>query len=259
KVPVERIGYLTDLLTERAVAHISRRKQSRRPFFLSLNYTAPHWPWEGPEDAQVSRTLKEFSAGGSLKVYASMMKSLDDGIGKVLKALGEARLERNTLVIFTSDNGGERFSYHWPFSGQKWDLLEGGIRVPAMVRWPGTVPANRSTEQVAITMDWTATILKAAQSEAAASHPLDGDDLLPVCQGRRAPFERTLFWRQRSNWDAVRRGQWKYLRNGEKEYLFDLSVDEREQADFKESNPEMFRQLKSEFQRWDAQVLPRRK
>ncbi|MGH8548654.1 MAG: sulfatase-like hydrolase/transferase [Methylococcales bacterium] len=258
-VPVERVGYLTDLLTERAVAYISRRKRASRPFFLSLNYTAPHWPWEGPEDSQVNNPTKQYGDGGSLKVYASMMKSMDDGIGKVLKALGDAGLERSTLVIFTSDNGGERFSYNWPFSGQKWDLLEGGIRVPAMVRWPGKVPANRTTEQVAITMDWTATILGAAQTNAAASHPLDGDDLLAVCQGKRAPYDRTLFWRQRVNWDAVRRGRWKYLRNGEKEYLFDLSVDEREQADFKGNNSEVFRQLKSEFQKWDAQVLPRKK
>lgn len=259
-VPVERVGYMTDLLTERAVAYIARRRRSRRPFYLSLHYTAPHWPWEGPEDAQVSRAQKQgyagLTAGGSLAVYAAMMKSLDVGVGKVLQALAAAGLERNTLVIFTSDNGGERFSFNWPFAGQKFELLEGGIRVPAIVRWPGKVPANRSTAQVAITMDWTATILAAAQAKAAASHPLDGDDLLPVCRGTRAPYERTLFWRH-ANQDAVRRGRWKYYRRAEREYLFDLAVDQREQADFKESNPEMLRQLKSEFQQWEAQVLPR--
>ena len=122
--------------------------------------------------------------GGSLKVYAEMMRILDEGVGRVMKTLRAAGLDRNTLVIFTSDNGGERFSYQWPFSGDKGDLLEGGIRVPAIVRWPGTVPANRVTHQMAITMDWTATILAAAGAKAADGYPLDGIDLLPAIEER---------------------------------------------------------------------------
>ena len=84
--------------------------------------------------------------GGSLAIYAAMMQSLDRGIGRVLEALERSRLERDTLVIFTSDNGGERYSYQWPFSFQKAYLREGGIRVPAIVRWPGVVPADRTTD-----------------------------------------------------------------------------------------------------------------
>lgn len=137
KVPVERIGYLTDLLTERAVRFISRRHS--RPFYLSLHYTAPHWPWEGPTDGAISSKLKigneGATSGGSIRTYAAMMKSLDDGIGHVMSALKRAKLDRNTIVVFTSDNGGERFSYNWPFSGQKLSLREGGTRVPAIVRW----------------------------------------------------------------------------------------------------------------------------
>lgn len=258
QVPVERVGYLTDLLTERAVKVISRRHT--RPFYLSLHYTAPHWPWEGRGDLETSRKLKGgyegFTSGGSLATYAAMMKSLDDGIGQVMSALGRAKLEQDTLVIFTSDNGGERFSYNWPFTGRKFDLREGGIRVPAIVRWPGVIPAGRSTEQVAITMDWTATILAAAQTKPDTNYPLDGDDLLPVSKGVRPASERKLFWRH-DRQDAVRGGKWKYLNEGEREYLFDLSIDQREQADFKEQNPDVFRQLRSEFQRWQAQVLPR--
>ncbi|MBD0369724.1 MAG: sulfatase-like hydrolase/transferase [Pyrinomonadaceae bacterium] len=258
KVPVERIGYLTDLLTTRAVGVISRRHT--RPFYLSLHYTAPHWPWEGREDIETSRKLKRgyegFTAGGSIATYAAMMKSLDEGVGQVMSALGKAKLDRDTLVIFTSDNGGERFSYNWPFTGQKFDLREGGIRVPAIVRWPGVIPAGRSTEQVAITMDWTATILAATQTRPDVNYPLDGDDLLPASKGERAVYERKLFWRN-ANQDAVRLGKWKYLNDGRREYLFDLSIDQREQADFKEQNPEIFLQLRTEFQRWQSQVLPR--
>ena len=238
KVPVERIGYTTDMLTRRAVEYISRRGRRQgagRPFYLSLHYTAPHWPWEGPADQKVSKALGRgydgFTAGGSLKTYAKMMKSLDDGIGEVLKALAQAGLSRNTLVIFTSDNGGERFSYNWPFTGQKFSLWEGGIRVPAIVRWPGVVPAGRISEQAAITMDWTATMLALGNAKPDPAYPLDGDDLLPVIRGSQPVYERTFFWRT-SIQDAVLKGRWKYLKDGAREFLFDLSVDERSRADF---------------------------
>lgn len=276
KVPIERIGYLTDMLTGRAVEYIARRgrrdarQSDDRPFYLSLHYTAPHWPWEGPTDMNVSRALGRgydgFTAGGSLRTYAAMMKSLDDGIGEVLGALTKAKLDRSTLVIFTSDNGGERFSYNWPFRGQKFSLFEGGIRVPAIVRWPGVVPARRTSEQMSITMDWTATILAAGQTKPDPGYPLDGIDLMPAIRSTPPPTpvtrhptpssDRTFFWRN-SNQDAVRRGRWKYLNDGTREYLFDLSIDQREQANFRGQNPAEFDQLRNEFQKWQSQVLAR--
>jgi len=258
--PVQRNGYLTDLLTERAVDYVTRRRTS--PFFLSLQYTAPHWPWQGPKGGE-SVTFSDkgiepltMGSGGSLKLYAEMMRSLDDGVGRVMKALKGAGLDTNTLVIFTSDNGGERFSYEWPFSGQKGALLEGGIRVPAIVRWPGVTPANRVTQQMAITMDWTATILGAAETNAAVGYPLDGNDLLPVIKGTRAVRDRTFFWRL-STQDAVREGKWKYFRKGPLRNLFDLSIDEREQADFSKKNPDIMQRLSSDFDKWNEQMLPR--
>ncbi|MFL6334985.1 MAG: sulfatase-like hydrolase/transferase [Pyrinomonadaceae bacterium] len=260
EVPVERVGYTTDLLTERAVEYLRRRHDA--PFFLSLNYTAPHWPWEGPRDESFSRALGQgynaFTSGGSLKVYAEMMKSLDEGVGRVLRALEETGHARSTLVLFTSDNGGERFSYNWPFTGSKFDLHEGGIRVPAIARWPGRIPAGRTTEQVAVTMDWTATILAAAGGRPHPDYPLDGADLLPVLRGERAAFERTLFWRNDVQ-GAARAGRWKYLKDGEKgERLFDLQADEHEQADARNSRGEIFERLKGEYQKWEAQMLKQR-
>ena len=257
EVPVERVGYITDLLTERAVEYIRRRHDA--PFFLSLNYTAPHWPWEGPGDEGVSRALGRgyagFTAGGSLKTYAEMMRSLDEGVGRVLRALKEAGHAGRTLVVFTSDNGGERFSYNWPFSGRKFDLREGGIRVPALVRWPGRVPAGRTTEQAAVTMDWTATILAAAGARAHPDYPLDGQNLLAVLGGERPAFERTLFWRNDVQ-AAARAGRWKYLKADAKtEHLFDLQTDEREQADSRQTHGEVFERLKAEYQKWEAQML----
>jgi arylsulfatase A-like enzyme len=258
--PVERNGYLTDLLTERAVSYVKKPRSA--PFFLSLHYTAPHWPWQGPtggEQIQFTDKAPEpaaMGAGGSLKLYAQMMKSLDDGVGRVMQSIRAAGIDKQTLVIFTSDNGGERFSYLWPFSGRKGDLLEGGIRVPAIVRWPGVVPANRVTQQTAITMDWTATMVASAKVDRPAGHSFDGIDLLPVIKGTSPVIDRTFFWRIYDR-DAVRDGKWKYVRDGEVRKLFDLSIDQHEQADFSQKHPEVLQRLTNEFNKWNAQMLPR--
>jgi arylsulfatase A-like enzyme len=260
--PVARNGYLTELLTERAVSYV--KKPRSNPFFLSLHYTAPHWPWQGPKSGEIVPFTSKapepatMARGGSLKVYAEMMKSLDHGVGRVMQSLKATGIDRKTLVIFTSDNGGERFSYEWPFSGAKGELLEGGIRVPAIVRWPGVVPANRVTSQMAITMDWTATILAAAETDVAARQSLDGIDLLPVIKGTSAVRDRTFFWRIYDQ-DAVREGKWKFLRNGAERHLFDLTLDQHERADFSEKHPEVLQGLTRKFDEWNAQVLPRPK
>ena len=258
--PVERHGYLTDLLTDRAVDYVSRKRTA--PFYLSLHYTAPHWPWQdrkGGEKVNFDDKTNEpqkMAVGGSLQLYAEMMRSLDEGVGRVMKALKASGIDGNTLVIFTSDNGGERFSYQWPFSGDKGELLEGGIRVPAIVRWPGVVPANRISKQMSITMDWTATILAAGQTQPAREYPLDGIDLLPIIKRTRPEFDRTFFWRIYEQ-QAVRKGNWKYFNDGERRKLFDLSADQREQADFSSRNPEMLKSLTDEFEEWNRQMLPR--
>jgi arylsulfatase A-like enzyme len=250
--PSKDEGYLTDLFTERAIRFIARKRN--RPFFLSLQYNAPHWPWDGPNDQAVDHNHRPMTDGGSLTTYAEMVKSMDAGIGRVLKALASSGLERNTLVIFTSDNGGERYSYNWPFSFQKLNLWEGGIRVPAIARWPGTVPAGKITSQVAITMDWTATIVALAGAKADPQYPLEGEDLMPVLRGAQ-PRDRTLFWRLRTQ-DAGRMGKWKYLREGTNEHLFDLSVDPGEKAELKSKHPDVFEKIRAEYKNWNAQMLP---
>jgi arylsulfatase A-like enzyme len=259
--PIERAGYLTDLFSDKAAEFVGRSRS--KPFFLSLHYNAPHSPWEGPEDGALDHTAHgpgPMKEGGSLAVFAAMMKSLDAGIGRVLDALDRAGRTGDTLVVFTSDNGGEKYSYHWPFSSQKPDLWEGGIRVPALVRWPGVVPAGRVTTQAAITMDWTATILAATGTPADPAYPLDGEDILPVCTGRSDERDRTLFWRMGradSRGEAVRVGRWKYLKQKDEERLFDLSIDPGEKNDLLKKQPEVFEDLKRKYQAWDAQMLPR--
>jgi len=256
--PVERLGYLTDLLSERAIAFITRRRTN--PFFLSLHYTAPHSPWEGPEDEAIGHTTHgdgPMVDGGSLKIYATMVKSMDAGIGRVLQALSRARLERSTLVVFTSDNGGERYSFNWPFSFQKMYLWEGGIRVPAIARWPGTIPSNRISDQPVITMDWTATILAVTGTPPDAAYPLDGEDVMPVCKGTRPLYDRTLFWRTRTR-AAARAGKWKYLDDSGEEGLFDLSIDPGEKNDLRASHRDVFDRIRAEYSAWNARMLPRR-
>jgi arylsulfatase A-like enzyme len=194
--------------------------------------------------------------GGSLKIYAAMMKSMDAGIGRVLRALARAGLDRNTLVVFTSDNGGERYSFNWPFSFQKGYLWEGGLRVPAIVRWPGVIPAGRSTDQAAVTMDWAATLLAAGGATPDPAYPPDGEDLMPVCSGARAPYDRSLYWRTIER-DAARSGKWKYLKDSGREYLFDLSVDPGEKNDLRKAHPDVFARITQQYAAWNAQMLPR--
>jgi arylsulfatase A-like enzyme len=254
--PTERAGYLTDLLSDKAVEIIGRRHD--KPFFLSLQYTAPHAPWDGPGDAAVDHASHgpgPMTEGGSLKIYGAMMKSMDAGIGRVLEALERAKLERDTLVIFTSDNGGERYSFNWPFSFQKMFLNEGGTRVPAIVRWPGVITPGGVTGQAAITMDWTATILAVTGTAADPAFPLDGVDLMPLCRGERAPFDRALFWRI-TGFDAARVGSWKYLKDQKGEHLFDLANDPGEKSDLRRRQAERFESIKAQYTAWASQMLP---
>jgi arylsulfatase A-like enzyme len=124
--------------------------------------------------------------GGDLATYGRMVESLDASIGRVLHALEQKGLAENTIVIFTSDNGGERFSKTWPLTGQKTELLEGGIRVPAIVRWPAQIKAGQVSEQVAISMDWLPTLLAAAGGAPDPQYPSDGENLLPQLLGQAA-------------------------------------------------------------------------
>jgi arylsulfatase A-like enzyme len=248
---VDREGYMTDLLSERAVQFV--RRQKGNPFLLSLHYTAPHWPWETRDDAEESKRLSSIAHldGGSVQTYLAMIRQMDEGIGRVLAALEESGAADNAFVVFTSDNGGERFSDNWPLVGGKMDLLEGGIRVPYIARWPARLPRGRSTARLAITMDWTATFLAAAGVAAHADYPLDGIDLL----GEEKP--RKLYWRMKFRQQkAMRSGEWKYLAIEGNEFLFDLSRDPRERANMRYREPERFAQLAQDYARWEAGMPP---
>ncbi len=251
--PYVENGYLTNMFAEKAVNFVEQKHD--KPFFLCLTFNAPHWPWQAPGDAAYPDTMRWIN-GGSKATYALMMKSLDDAVSNVLNALDKKGLTNNTLVIFTSDNGGEKFSDMGVFTGKKLLLWEGGIRIPAFVKWPGKIKPNSTTDQPAITMDWTATILAAAGVNTNAQS-LDGTNLLPLCTQKAKPFARTFYWRtiERSHQKAMREGNWKYLKDEKDEYLFDLSSDPSEKNNLREKNREIFDRMKSKYAAWEASVL----
>jgi arylsulfatase A-like enzyme len=252
-------GYLTDLFSERAVDFIERQRGGRTPFLLSVHYTAPHWPWETRADEALARTLEKIAHtdGGSVETYLTMIRHMDEGIGRILDALARTGAAENTLVVFTSDNGGERFSDTWPLVGKKMDLLEGGIRVPYIARWPGRVPAGRITGQLAMTMDWVATFLEAAGVPAHRDYPLDGISLRPVLERPEATIERELFWRMKfRNQRAMRAGSWKYLSLDGDEFLFDLSTDQRERANRGRHETERLAAMRARYAAWEATLPP---
>src|SRR5262249_43055538 len=181
----------------------------------------------------------------------------DMQVGRVLDALDAEGIAGNTIVIFTSDNGGERFSDTWPFSGRKTDLLEGGLRIPALVRWPGHIPGGKTTEHVAISMDWTPTLLAAANAQPDPAYPLDGMSLLPLLTQNAAVTARKLYWRYKFNSQrALRDGDMKWLKVNENTFLFNVVEDPLERANLKERQPEVYRRLVTEYEAWNATMLP---
>ena len=253
---VERLGYLTDLISDRAISFIQEKRT--KPFLLSVHYTAPHWPWETRADeAEAHRIGKLYHFdGGSVQTYLTMIRHMDEGVGRILAALKKAGADENTLVVFTSDNGGERFSDAWPLVGGKMDLLEGGIRVPYLVRWPARVKAGGVTSQLAITMDWVATFLEAAGAEPRPDYPLDGASLLRTLEKPESSFPRDLFWRMKfRNQRAMRAGKWKWLSLDGDEFLFDLSSDPRERANHGNREPQRLAAMRARYAEWES-ALP---
>jgi arylsulfatase A-like enzyme len=254
-------GYLTDLISRRAVDWIERvAAPGAAPFFLSVHYTAPHWPWETRDDAAVAAEVRDnlfHLHGGDIHTYRRMIGQMDEGIGWIVAALEARGVARNTLVVFTSDNGGERFSDNWPLVGGKMDLTEGGIRVPWIAHWPAAIAAGGVSEQTCMTMDWSATLLDAADAGADSAYPLDGVSLLALLRDASRAFERPLYWRMKHREQrALRRGRWKYLKVDAHEYLFDLAADERERANRAARDPARLDAMRADWLAWNETMPP---
>ena len=256
---IDQVGYLTDLLGNRAVKEINGYTKSRKPFFISLHFNAPHYPWEGPDDEQEAKRLTSLfhTDGGSQKTYAAMITRMDFQIGRVMKTLDDNKIADNTIVVFTSDNGGERFADTWPFSGRKTELLEGGLRIPVIARWPGRIPAGKTSQQAMISMDWVPTLLEAGGGKPDPNYPLDGISLIPTLTKGASPVPRTLYWRYRQHsQQALRDGDMKYLKIDDNTFLFNVVDDPLERANLKLRQPDVFAKMEKQYAAWDATMLP---
>jgi N-acetylgalactosamine-6-sulfatase len=266
--PVKRKGYFTDLIADKAIQFIGQQT-GNTPFFLYVSFTAPHSPYQGPSDYR-PQPLPENSdlwnqSKGRKEVYFAMIESMDNSVGKILRKLEEKKLVDNTLVIFMSDNGASRTGSNLPFSGHKGNLFEGGIRVPCIAKWPGVLPAGLVSKQPCMTMDFSASIIRAADVKLPLNRQFDGVDILQKIQTNAPVQKRTLFWRARRGQrtrKAVRDGSLKYiyLQNADdiKEYLFDLEQDPAEKNNLLNEREEDVKRLKMLLTKWEDKVEHKR-
>jgi arylsulfatase A-like enzyme len=258
--PIEKDGYTTDLVTERAARFIEEHKNE--PFFVDVAYTAPHWPYQVPGNPSVAPNNARHVMPHDLTTskrsdYVAMVEHLDREIGELLAAIERAGVADDTIVIFTNDNGGEWLSSGAPLFGRKWTVFEGGIRVPAIVRWPNRIPAGSISDQVGITMDLTASILAVTGAPVPDEAKLEGMNLFPVWEGREPELERTLFWRAgtgAAKQTAVRRGDWKVMIDGAHTYVFNVRTDLSERNDVARWRQDIAQELRPLIAAWEGSV-----
>jgi arylsulfatase A-like enzyme len=258
--PATHAGYFHHETTRRAIRFIEQHRNE--PFFLDLSYGAPHWPFQSPTTPSVAarqnNSMMQYPSDDNAPTradYVAIMEDFDREIGKVLEAVRAQGLAQNTLVIFTSDNGGEWLSRNDPFFHRKDTVWEGGIRVPAIVRWPGVVRADSVTPQVGVTMDFTATFLALA----GVSRPdlkLEGIDLMASLT-RGESVERILYWRvvrpdvkQR----AVRQGEFKFIEDGGLRLLYNVRTDPEERHDLAGRDPSRVKAMRALVSAWEKDV-----
>ncbi len=250
-------GYLTDYYTDEAVKVIEANRD--RPFFLYLAHWAPHTPLQA--------TKADYDALSHIenhreRVYAAMIRALDRGVGRVLASLRENGLEENTLVMFTSDNGGAGYiglpDVNRPFRGWKISLFEGGIHVPYFIRWPSQIEAGGTRDAPVHGFDLYATAAAAAGAEVPTDRPIDGVDLVSYVRGETSgvPHDR-LFWRSGTSQSALVDG-WKMNVSDPpgRAWLFDLAADPNERVDLAAERPEKLAELKAALAAHNAEQLP---
>ncbi len=266
---VEEDGHVTDLITEEAIRVIEASDEE--PFFLYVCHHSPHYPlneppkWIDPYEDTIDDVWRRH--------YAGAITHLDDGVGQIVETLERTGKRDQTLIIFSSDNGGQRswsapdqqyngrYAAHTtlgnnePLRGWKGDLYEGGIRIPALVHWPGTLEAGRVVDHPTHTCDWAPTLITLAAGSVDDAWELDGENVWPLLRdpepgdsepgdSEHQPTARTLYWRTRDG-AAVRDGDWKLIqmKNRETPELFDLAEDPHEQTNLADREPERVKTL----------------
>jgi arylsulfatase A-like enzyme len=253
---IEQDGYMTDLITRRSVEFISQN--AARPFFIDVAFNAPHSPFQPP-----GRPARAPAPAGATRAdYAAVMERVDRGVGEILQTLRARGLARNTIVIFTNDNGGVWLPDNAPLFHRKFSAWEGGIRVPALLRWPGRIPAATVSTQVGVTMDLTASILAATATPVSPDARLEGINLFPILERKTQQVERTLFWRTAGpspvnmNQKAVRSGDWKLIIDGavSRSFLFNVKADPGERQDWFARRQDIAQRLQQLLTVWERDV-----
>ncbi|MBE9462802.1 sulfatase [Dyadobacter subterraneus] len=268
----EKGEYLTDRLTDEAVKFLDKNKE--KPFFLYLSYFSVHTPIQAKEEIIQKYKNKKGDEFHNNPVYAAMIESTDQGIGKVLKSLETLNLDKNTLVIFYSDNGGmgEVTAQH-PLRGSKGMLYEGGIRVPLIVKWPGKTDAGAKTDVPVIGIDFYPTLLEVAEVNKPINSEFDGHSFTPLLLGKTIP-SRDIFWHfpgyleaykgDKRNKDAFRTRPTSVIRSGDFKLhefyedgrieLYNIREDIGESVDLAKKNPTQTKLLKAKLEAWKKKV-----
>ena len=256
RLPVHRGGYMTHLITDESISFIEQNRG--RPFFLCVSHECPHFPFQGPEDQEKVVTAENWTERDA-KTYVAMLEDLDSEVGRLLKSVDAAGIADNTLVIFVSDNGGYAGAAHMgPLRGAKSTTLEGGIRVPLIIRWPKQIEAGTTSTQVCATFDLTRSMAELAGTQVQG---LDGYDIVKHVMKRQRDVRRTLFWRGRRGeriWRAVRDGDMKYVQKNEgsnsEAWMFNLASDVGKTNDLFSKNPAEAKRLRGLLKVWEAAV-----
>jgi len=262
---VDYEGYATEVFTDEAISFIKRNhpEKTGNPFCLYIAYNAVHFPWEVP-DKYIQRV--NFIKNQNRRLFAGMVLAMDDSIGQIIKTLKDEGLSENTIVIFISDNGSPRgqlgdMSSTGPLRGWKGDCLEGGTRIPFIIKWPGQIEPGSSYDKPVINLDIVPTLASFIGFKNMEKYNFDGVNILPYINGEigseKSPHEN-LFWKRGNDW-AIRKGDWKlvveYRKDNHNPMLFNLSNDIGERNDLAAEFPEKVNELKSEFDKWAA-TLP---
>jgi arylsulfatase A-like enzyme len=244
--------YVTDVFRREAAQFL--RRSSGKPFFLYVAFNAPHAASNLQKDGvqapdKYVKMYPKLDPNAKLTKYLAAVTCMDEAIGELLDALREAGLERDTLVIFHSDNGGSGNGGNAPLRGAKSTMWEGGLRVPFIARWPGVLPAGRVADDFLTSLEIFPTLVAAAGASPPPGIVLDGFDMLPVLKGGKPSPRSEMFWERRSD-RAARVGSFKWVQQGNASGLFDLARDPGEKTDLSQSQPEVLARLKSRFDAW---------
>ena len=249
---IKEEGHATDLFRREALRFVDDNRE--RPFFLYLPFNAPHSASTFDRGApQVPERWLQLFKGALHAQYLGLIAQLDDAVGAVLDRLRSHGLENDTLVVFTSDNGGSGPGNNGPLRGGKATLWEGGVRVPMIARWPGRIPKAGMSNEFAASVEFFPTFLAAAGAPLLKGVRLDGFNLLPVMEGKAKSERHEFFW-QRQNDKAARVDRWKWLDTQKGGGLYDLSNDVGEKQDLSAERPEVLARLKARWAAWRKEM-----